>query len=515
MVQKMTETKRVSTKSAQCSEISAKDATAVLKGMLGINIGGVTSGTNAPMPNVNGHDYSAGMFPNEVPVRTASRNKKKKDKKGPKQQKSSQRGNTDYQHEAKSSSMVPLNSPTGGKVRSKKHDKKVGRNNGMVAKSYNKKDSTSSSTSDGFAWSAFQSPPDASTLPLPMFGNHVNHITEKVVEGEEPPAQCSSKIGVASRTDTNESTTNVVEVIKNSSPDSIQPKFSPECSTVEDSAPKVNSVDNSKVIETAVSATGVNLAAFSSLSPTCENNSSSENVQAVDSVTALKLASIDRKLISPEESALHNQHFLVQQQQQQYINYMQQQQQLAMAGLPPGNPGFLQHQHQTISHQTQCITIQVRVPDTPLLPGRRIMIHDPTRQQHVKGAMISVTLPENAQPGMVIPVNIPIFPTQHHPFQHGPGTPMPQLASHNMQHKHQQELQMFGGNPYAAEQYRNIPREEHQHHYINQQQNIRQQQLHHSQYGQQKVNPTNSNGPKAGTWAAKVADNAIGQGEKS
>lgn len=77
MVQKMTETKRVSTKSAQCSEISAKDATAVLKGMLGMNIGGVTSGTNVPMPNVNGHS-SAGMSPNEVPIRTASRNKKKK-----------------------------------------------------------------------------------------------------------------------------------------------------------------------------------------------------------------------------------------------------------------------------------------------------------------------------------------------------------------------------------------------------------------------------------------------------
>merc|ERR1712232_749390 len=79
----------------------------------------------------------------------------------------------------------------------------------------------------------------------------------------------------------------------------------------------------------------------------------------------------------------------------------------------------MHHPQQQLAHQTamppnypQYVTIQVQVPPI-LLPGRQMMVPP----SNMTGPYpIPVIVPEGIQPGMIVPVHVPVYiPPPHHP----------------------------------------------------------------------------------------------------
>jgi hypothetical protein len=338
--------------SSKAMDKDINEATAKLKGLLGIG-GGLsvapsketvpTTGTSTPAPA--GHTTSK------------SSNKKSK-KKGGKDSPPSQKNNGNKQQQQK---------PKG---------KKKNNNNNPATPA----------KSENFAWSAFQSSPDPSKLPLPAFSPS-NAKTTVDIE----PISCllnqAAGAGAGGPSDppdlSNAARAEDIEdqLIAEAKQKEAAGKPKEEPTTVKDESPS----------EAPVSKTGVNLAA--ALASNTSQHNTSDPQQSSPPLSSQQYS-------NPTQSYNHQP---VQQQQQQQQQYP-----------PPPPPGY--------------VTIQVQVPMV-LMPGRQMYVTTPN------GFPVQVQVPEGIPPGAVISVHVPAGP----PLHMMPAAPSHHNPYHHQQQQHQQQ----------------------------------------------------------------------------
>jgi len=356
----------------------------------------------------------------------------------------------------------------------------------------------SNNAEDGnYAWSAFQSPPDASTLPLPVFSSSSSHSPGKAVESE---AQCQLKEeaeGQTSSLSTTASSANEPKKIEEVAKPQARNQKSVEALSSEDHIKAILNIEQKSALDTLdktdvpsgndqpVNSSGVNLAVLTSPPIPCPsnekssaNNSSKQhlsfpagtqtNHNERDPIAMLMNGQSYGTTNPTMASSPHYAHYPVP--QQPHTNGYQHQ------------PPMMQHH----SHAPQYVTIQVQVPPV-LLPGRQMMV------SAVPGYPVAIVVPEGVHPGMIIPVTIPA----HSPSPGQMGGPMSPVMM-----------------PHSGMMHLNIGSPPHQ--------NFSHQEVRSGhQYSQPQFVPRQQqkrrNGPEPGSWAARAAappSNEVQQGKR-
>lgn len=332
-------------------EQEVSEATAALKGMLGIG--------NAPPaePNPVEDKADARGSPREETSNNnnnTAKSKKKKNNRGGKKKKNEQQ----QQQEAPP---VSGNSTTGN-------------NKGRKNKGGNKNKGKDTQPDKFHAWSAFQSPPDASKLPMPAF-----------VPTTVTPAQDTEANGSKSPPDTPAS---------DKSDKLVETKEAEQIQKTEEEPPvEERSAEENPVEAPSTSATGVNLAALASSPP--KPTVTSPDIPATAG------------LLSPQQP------------QTSYGGPPPPQPPHPPPPPPPPPPGYNPYGN-PYGTPPGYLTIQVRVPPVLMMPGRQMVVNSPS------GYPVQVVVPPGIPPGAVIPVHVPAGPPMHmmpppHPYGGGGG----------------------------------------------------------------------------------------------
>lgn len=349
-----------------------------------------------------------------------------------------------------------------------------------------------------YAMSAFQSPPDASTLPLPVFSSSSSHPPREAVESE---AQCQLKDGTDGKNSsllTPASSANEPKRIEEVAKSQASNQKSVEALASEDHIKAILNIEQKSTLHTLgkaevpsgngqpANSRGVNLAVLTSPPPIpCPSNEklsansppeqhlsppagTQPNHNERDPIAMLMNGQSYGTTNPTMASSPHYSHYPVP--QQPHANGYQHQ------------PPMMQHH----SHAPQYVTIQVQVPPV-LLPGRQMMV------SAVPGYSVAIVVPEGVHPGMIIPVTIPA----HSPSPGQMGGPMSPVMM-----------------PHSGMMHLNIGSPSHQ--------NFSHQDVRNGhQYSQQQfVAPQQQkrrNGPEPGSWAARAAappPNEVQQGKR-
>lgn len=331
------------------------DATAALKGMLGIG-GPVAAvpvlpttpaasrkedkGNNAPSP-ANGGEANPQKSTKKKRNNNNS-NKKKNKAKGNLNEGQAGSKNEEDQKGKQTIGNEGGNTANQAKSASKKNQKKK--------KNENK-------TSENFAWSAFQSSPDASKLPIPAFLPSPADADRTVVsvDGDGPlPQVMSMNVHSPGPRETN------VPVAA--------PVPQAEAETTIEKEPQIATP------EAPVSKTGINLAALTANPPT-------QSEAPVNSPSTPY--SMQRSNMMPQNSpGQYNSPPMPP--RYPYTNYSNQHHYP-----PPPPPGY--------------VTVQVQVPSV-LMPGRQMVVTSPA------GYPVQVIVPDGIPPGFILPVHVPAGP---------------------------------------------------------------------------------------------------------
>uniref|UniRef100_A0A7S2LRP6 Uncharacterized protein n=1 Tax=Leptocylindrus danicus TaxID=163516 RepID=A0A7S2LRP6_9STRA len=432
------------------------EATATLKGMLGIGSASTRTGDDKQQ---NGSDSPSNkQVTKAAGTKTKSEDKQKKKKKNKKNTgEKTKGGGKQSKHSGKNKNANP-----------KQTEKQAGQNE--------------KSASNRFAWSAFQSSPDASSLPIPMFGSvkkeeqdghgavTPSSTTEKqdamrVVKKKEEPPQLSdvqhgqaqvqvhaeqekSGVDVSSSSGSyNAASIALIQLLNGSNASTggdgngnvdgdtvdinrqcqLEDKVKDPDKVAESAMENFQSlnISNSQDNPDSSSSGGINLAAMASAT----NATTGENVNTMDNST------LPHRMVSSQPV----------QNQPAHTNFGNPQ-----YATPPAGQQY-PHQH------TSMMTIQVQVPEN----NGYMVVNAP-----YTGYPIPIQIPPGVRPGMVIPVNVPVMmphgfpPTQSHM--------QPPMGSYPPQ-------QSFQGQRYS-----------------------------------QPAPMQKSAGPKAGSWAAKASANTKG-----
>lgn len=389
-------------------------ATAALKGMLGI------SSATSSCPARDGDQMKAIPIPAE---KTKSKNKmqpKVKKKKSSNNyssspqrrnrestpQTSERRNTNDYENKTN-----PNNNSNGGRNKTQSRGNKKG------SKRRDNKNKVPEETK--FAWSAFQSPPDASALPLPVFSSSSGRNGTSSSNGDLnqlPKILLSNTSGGSSRLkQKNESENHVdnpsivksVEELENEVMGNLK---------LNDRIP--SPADDDKV-EYKSSSSGVDLAALASpnapITPKNTARSQDRDIGEKDDPLAVLMNVVNKSNSIDNKNSINPTPYQSMSENNPQIKHPRKNEQF----LPPGHQPQMIPQmmntsnthlpmHQDMPHHA---TIYVQVPPV-LLPGRQMMVQTPPN-----GFPVPVVVPENIKPGMVIPVNIPAPPPPPHYFQ--------------------------------------------------------------------------------------------------
>ena len=412
----------------QSMDQDVNEATAALKGLLGIgNVGGT-------------YDKSDARSSKEAAIATAAGSKKKvPTNKSPHRRNSG--SHTPGQNNNNNSNAATADGPKQNK--NKKHHKQQptkSKKKESNSNNSNNNNSTPASTKhqyrknnqeahhdgnknkepENFAWSAFQSSPDASKLPIPAFSSPPNS-GRSVVDSESiqnlfqsgnagtdrelpdianaPRAEDieDALIAEAKRQQQEKQASKLEHVTElPSSPPPPQPQKKEETEDPLSHAP--------------VSKTGVNLAAAisSKKSAPPESSAPSPPVSSPTQPTQIP-PPIPAAATTATTTTTTSRPYLPQSQHQHQLELQQQQQQ----PYPQHLPYNLYYHHQQQQQQQQSymappgyITIQVQVP-MQLMPGRQMLVSTPT------GYPVQVVVPEGIPGGAIIPVHVPIQPMHH------------------------------------------------------------------------------------------------------
>lgn len=379
------------------------DATLALKGLLGIGVVKQSSSANTKTHG-NSNTTKIGRDSEVVPKVEGKKNhpngkKKKKKKKEPKSD------TTTVQKSKKSK----------GKVESNHNQNQQGSKKGKkkAPKEMNKEQNTKNEN-ENFAWSAFQSPPAASALPLPAFGSSFSFENKDQVPVPDPTAntedvalrspvvdrgedgdECGINLNNLS---TEKRTENEIKAMLNISQNQASPTITEEEKTLEQNDSNAQSSSSSSGNGTTTSTdqqsnNGVNLASLTiSTSPEEKSTPSKEKPFTNDTRKLQNRPdSIDPIAMLMNAQSYGTANPTINNQYQSYNMYSHQ-----------TSPHHQMHppHHQIVP---PFLTIQVQVP-MHLLPGRRMIVPG---SPMTGGYAIPVIVPDGVCPGMYIPVSIP------------------------------------------------------------------------------------------------------------
>jgi len=365
---------------------------------------------------------------------------------------------------------------------------------------------------DGYAWSAFQSPPDASTLPLPMFTDTSSHSGGSV----ESETQRSLKEG------TNDSLIQSLRIQGSNAEEGgkiEQAAEGAEALTSEDHIKAILNIEKKSTIRAATINSGENDEYKQDSSTVNKTEVVLGNEQPTNS-TGVNLTSLASPPALPPVSSNEEPYIPNQPEHMPFhagarTNHVQREQAsdpiaMLMNGQSYGttNPAMSSTPHyshyplhgngypqqppmmQNHPHAPQYITIQVQVPPV-LLPGRQMMV------SAAPGYSIPIVVPDGVHPGMVLPVTIPA----HSP---SPGQMGGHMSPIMMPHGGMMHLNL--GSPshqtFSHQEVRNTG-----HQYPQPQFGSPQQQQKQSQFASSQQQPKQRNGPEPGSWAARAAAN--------
>jgi len=361
-----------------------------------------------------------------------------------------------------------------------------------------------------YAWSAFQSPPDASTLPLPVFTNTSSH-SSGVSVGSETESQLKGTDGQILSRSTSESNACEPKNPEDVAESGDKGKKSAEALTSEDhirailnieqklpSNNAINSIEHDTGHDTGAnqhdkgafdqvdvrlktepennSPSGINLATLPSPSP--QIYPSNEQPLTNDSPRQLSTFAGDTRTnhneLDPIAMLMNGQSYG----SNPHYSYYPAPQQAHTSGYQQQLPMMQQH-----SHPPQYVTIQVQVPPV-LLPGRQMMV------SAVPGYSVPIVVPEGIHPGMILPVTIPA----HSPSPGQLGGPVsPSMMPHggmmnlnlgSPSHQNFQHQELRNGQQYAQPQF-SSPQQKHR------------------------------NGLQPGSWAARAAASPPNKGKQT
>jgi hypothetical protein len=337
------------------------DATAALKGMLGI--GGAAAAVPVPptTPAAAAKKEDKGnTAPSPTNVEGKSAKKKRNNNNSNKKKGNKAKGGALNEGQAGSNDEEQKGKQTIGNE---------GGNTANQTKSASKKNQkkkNNNKTSENFAWSAFQSSPDASKLPIPAFLPSPADTDRTVVsvDGKGPLPEVVPMNSYS-------------PVPKGTNVPVAAPAPVPEVEGTEASEKEPQDATP----EPPVSKTGINLAALSANPPP-----QSEAPAQMNSPTTPYM---QRSNMMPQHSPgqYNTPPMPPRYPQPNYSNPHQQQQQHHYP--PPPPPGY--------------VTVQVQVPPV-LMPGRQMVVTSPA------GYPVQVIVPDGIPPGFILPVHVPVGP---------------------------------------------------------------------------------------------------------
>jgi Proline-rich nuclear receptor coactivator motif len=273
------------------------------------------------------------------------------------------------------------NDVAGKKGKNKKNNKKNPPKGNDSINDYS--DSAPAVKTDNFAWSAFQSSPDASKLPIPAFSSPA--IIKEQVSVSDEAAERHAEQTLASLLPVP-----AMSAVQTSTGSEIDAR--PDVQAMAKESRTGNEKSSAEEVDETLpppSKTGINLAALTSASSSGKTEHAPTPGLGAPSIPT------------------HQPH-LQQQQQQQHLLHsplMHPMQHMNYQYHPGHNP--YQHHHMPY-HQSPpgYVTIQVQVPPV-LMPNRQMVVSSPA------GYPVQVVVPEGIPPGMWIPVHVPAAPPMH------------------------------------------------------------------------------------------------------
>lgn len=403
------------------------------------------------------------------------------------------------------------------KIRKKKQFKKSKNDPGYVVNNkksfYNskKKDKSNIKSTDSgkngenFAWSAFQSPPDASALPLPVFSSF--SLSDSKCE-----SQIYQQHGSINIRDSNAEEKKNQTLMENEKTMKESDRFELHgISNTVASEIQIKALLNIRDTDDKASEKTKNVVRESDdslSSPRCMNLAAhTSNFTSVDKPTSWTLpeatpslsdSSPDSHLspnrLDPIAMLMNAQSYGTANHAVAPISYLQPQYsqhaiQQTQSGAYTYHPIVSQNQH-----GVPYVTVQVRLPPV-LMPGRQMVL---PASPLTGGYSVPIVVPEGAQPGMVIPVTLeaPLHHSSHDPLSasHSPADYVEMM--HFMRSTQSPPFQMHH-HLHAQDVYRNndfglCPR---------QHQNIQERIQHQRQYYQDRK----ANSQIESTWAARAA----------
>jgi hypothetical protein len=345
------------------------DATAALKGMLGI--GGAAAAVPVPPTTpAAAKKENKGKTTPSLKSGDGQANDPKSTKK---------KRNNNNSNKKKNKAKGALNE---GQAGSNEEDQKgkqtIGNEGGNTAnqtksasKKNQKKKKNDNKTSENFAWSAFQSSPDASKLPIPAFLPSPADADRTVVSVDDKgplPGVVPMNVHSPGPGETNVPVAALAPV--------------PEVEGTEAAERTTEMEPKNATPEPPVSKTGINLAALSANPPPPQS-------EAPAQMNSPSTPYMQRSNMMPQHSPgqYNTPPMPPRYPQPNYSNQQQQQQQHHYP--PPPPPGY--------------VTVQVQVPPV-LMPGRQMVVTSPA------GYPVQVIVPDGIPPGFILPVHVPAGP---------------------------------------------------------------------------------------------------------
>jgi hypothetical protein len=424
-----------------------EEATAALKGMLGIGTTTTTTTTSTMNNNntdSNNSNVGIGSTPPSLPTTNKNKNSRSNKKKKTNKNKSSTSPTnplpTDKSSEPNKTQKDHSSNDNKSNRRNKKKQPPQQQQQQQQQQSSNNSNKKTEETK--FAWSAFQSSPDASRLPMPAFSSPKNTSQKTTISSvsdittHTPTTSTSVDITVSPLLDKpNPTIANQSRQHPDSKMDTTETPSSFPAKTDVDDAPtllpammtpqskdKEGYQQSSTIDEKPISATGVNIAALS-LSP--KESPASHPVPIHLNMTSkyntTTTSTSPMSLLSPQNQ-------IAQQQQPPVPNIPNRPVPTTLMRSPPPHLPHGHHQvpypmhspplphHQHHHHPLHAtpppppgyVTMHVQVPYQQLGPGRQMLVQTTA----VNGMIlpVQVTVPPNVPPGAIIPVHIPTMP---------------------------------------------------------------------------------------------------------
>jgi hypothetical protein len=273
---------------------------------------------------------------------------------------------------------------------------------------------------ENYAWSAFQSSPDPSKLPIPAFATPVTDEKDRVSEDlatatvpvqlESPKVENSLEVPPDSSSEAQQSAadTGTISDVKAESAVDEQPE--PQHKPANGEAAAREAPDNSSPPERSESSTGVNLAAALASTPPQDPPAEPTFPQpSMQPAPPMSLHSAPPAYGAGPGMPLH-----------MYPYHQPPRFPMPSAGSPNYPPPSMQMTApppRPPPPPPGYVTIQVQVPPV-LIPGRQMIVTSPA------GYPVQVVVPDGIPPGMIIPVHVPAGPPMHmmpppHPSSYG------------------------------------------------------------------------------------------------